>query len=390
MKGKRLRVDIPFVVADRDRHGNVRLYYRRKGKSKVRLFETPGTVEFARELEAAKARAEAEQPKSVDAIAPGSLRRLWLDYKKSTAFSLLDKRTQRVRELIIEGICKSKTPRGLERGALPYSMLPRHVEEIRDEKLDRPEAANSRVKALRQLYRWAVKAGRMSTNPAAEVGLLISDSDGFHTWTAGQRAAFEARHPVGTKARLAYTILLFTGVRRSDAVRLGPHMERDGALEFTEVKGAKSKFRRRQDGRKARVLPILPELRRVLDASAALVGPFAYLLSERGAPYTPESFGNQFRDWCREAGLPEGCAAHGLRKAGATIAAENGATEHQLMAIFGWDSPRQAEVYTRRANRRRLAASAMHLMVPQDGPENGKGAEVSHFPAARSVPPRKA
>ncbi|MCE3248703.1 MAG: integrase family protein, partial [Geminicoccaceae bacterium] len=56
------------------------------------------------------------------------------------------------------------------------------------------------------------------------------------------------------------------------------------------------------------------------------------------------------------------CSAHGLRKAGATIAAENGATEHQLMAIFGWDSPKQAALYTRAANRRKLAGGAMHLL----------------------------
>ena len=50
---------------------------------------------------------------------------------------------------------------------------------------------------------------------------------------------------------------------------------------------------------------------------------------------------------------------------GATIAAENGATEHQLMAIFGWASARQAAIYTRKANRTRLAADAMHLLMPK-------------------------
>jgi hypothetical protein len=58
------------------------------------------------------------------------------------------------------------------------------------------------------------------------------------------------------------------------------------------------------------------------------------------------------------------CSAHGLRKAGATIAAENGATEHQLMAIYGWESPKQAALYTRKADRKRLAGDAMHLLVP--------------------------
>jgi hypothetical protein len=37
-------------------------------------------------------------------------------------------------------------------------------------------------------------------------------------------------------------------------------------------------------------------------------------------------------------------APTGLRKAGATVAAENGATPHQLMAIFGWNTLAQAEL----------------------------------------------
>jgi hypothetical protein len=53
-----------------------------------------------------------------------------------------------------------------------------------------------------------------------------------------------------------------------------------------------------------------------------------------------------------------------LRKAGATIAANNGASAHQLMAIFGWDSLKQAEVYTRTADQIRLAEKAMHMIEP--------------------------
>ena len=87
-----------------------------------------------------------------------------------------------------------------------------------------------------------------------------------------------------------------------------------------------------------------------------------YLVSQFGKPYTPESFGKQVRRWCNDAGLPQ-CSAHGLRKAGATIAAENGATEYQLMAIFGWATPKQAARYTLKANRKRLAGNAMHLIA---------------------------
>jgi hypothetical protein len=59
------------------------------------------------------------------------------------------------------------------------------------------------------------------------------------------------------------------------------------------------------------------------------------------------------------------------------MAAENGATAHQLMAIFGWETLRQAEVYTRSANRTLLAEQAMHLLVRRE--KNKSGPELSHF-----------
>ena len=66
-----------------------------------------------------------------------------------------------------------------------------------------------------------------------------------------------------------------------------------------------------------------------------------------------------FRECCAEAGLPP-CTAHGLKKAGTTITAENGATASRLMAIFDWSTIRQAKVYTRAADRKRMAGEAMH------------------------------
>lgn len=111
-----------------------------------------------------------------------------------------------------------------------------------------------------------------------------------------------------------------------------------------------------------RVIPILPELRAVIDATH--IGEETYLVNAHGKPFQATSFGNSFRDWCDAAGLKQ-CSAHGLRKAGATIAAENGATATQLMAIYGWERLEQVELYTRAANRTRVAKDAMHLVVPR-------------------------
>ena len=108
------------------------------------------------------------------------------------------------------------------------------------------------------------------------------------------------------------------------------------------------------------VLPILPDLQ-ILEASP--VGELTFLVTEHGRPFAVAGFGNWFRERCNEAGLPH-CTSHGLRKAAATVAAENGATAHELMSIFGWLTLKEAERYTRAAGRKKLAERGMGRLVP--------------------------
>ena len=343
-------IALKFLVEDTDRHGNVRVYVRRHGR-KIRIRETPGTEAFMAAFRAALVGARfptAGQSKR-RSLNTGSLRWLVERYYQAAEYRQLGKGTRRARRGILDGLCEVH-------GDKPFAVMePRHVRNLRDEKADFPEGANSRVKALRQVFTWAVEAGHADRNPAREVPYLRpTNPDGFHTWTVEEVRQFEDRHPIGTKARLVLALFLYTGARRSDAVRLGRQMERAGSLCFKETKGQAQRVKERE-------IPILPELRSVLDATRS--GHLTYLTTAFGKPYTPAGFGNWFRRRCDEAGLRH-CSAHGLRKAGATIAADNGATEHQLMAIFGWDSPKQAALYTRKANRKRLAAEAMHKLVP--------------------------
>jgi integrase len=344
-------VDLKFLVADYDRHGNVRVYVRRHGR-KTRIRETPGTDEFMIAYRAALAACIAPMVKSHEAAKASTLRWLVEHYYRSAEYRRLADSTKRVKRGILDKLCE-------EHGAMPFVPLEsRHVRMLRDKKAEFPEAANSIVKALRQVFKYAVETGKADCNPARDVPLFPPSAEGFHTWSIEEVWQFEARHPIGTKARLAMALLLYTGVRRSDVVRLGPQMERrtqDGEfLCFREMKGQDKQIKDRE-------IPILPELRIVLDAFAS--NHLNYITTEFGKPFTPPGFGNWFRRRCNEAGLTN-CSAHGLRKAGATIAADNGATEHQLMAMYGWDSPKQAAIYTRKANRKRLAAEAMHKVVP--------------------------
>lgn len=346
-----------YIVEDVDRHGNVRIYFRRKGQPKIRLTEMPGTSAFDAEYHRAFSGAIRLPSISQHIVwAPGMLGWLCEQYYGSAVFQSLDKSTRKTRRGILEAICERRID-GHCAGTFRYAtMEPRHVAKLRDEKAGFPEAANHRLKALRQLFAWAClpEYRYASKNPARDVTYLKSNNpDGIPAWSEADAARYEARHPIGTKARLAFDLLLYTGVRRSDAVRLGPQMERDGKLVFTEKKG-------RSRIVKTHELPILPPLRRSIDATKKQDSHLVYLVAASGQPQSAHAFGCWFIRRCREAGLAR--SAHGLRKLGAQRCAEAGATEHQLMALFGWANPKQAAIYTKKANRAKLEAAAAPLL----------------------------
>jgi integrase len=347
-------------VEDRDRHGNIRVYYRAKNRPKVRLRGTPWTREFMAEYDAAKGQTV---PITSKGITPGTWRWLCVRYFAECADYLrLDDRTKRVRRGILEATFDEPIAPGSSKffRDFPLSkMTADAIEVLRDRKIAVPEGANNRVKAIRAVFKWGVRKKGSDGKPLAPINLArdvpylrSNNPSGYRTWTLEEVHQFEEHHPIGTKARLAFALLLFTGQRRSDITRLGRQHARDGKITFTQFKGRNRKPKRL-------VLPILPALQQIIDASPC--GDLAFLVNDLRRPFTDAGFGNKFREWCNQAGLRR-CTAHGLRKAGATIAANNGATAHQLMAIFGWDTLKMAEMYTRAADQQRLAEAAMHML----------------------------
>jgi integrase len=348
-----------YLVEDLDRHGKTRIYFRRKGQPKIALKETPGTPAFEAEYQRAfRGGLQPRSPIVHRPAMPQTMRWLCEQYYASAAVQSLAPSTRKVRRGILEAICE-RPIEGKRAGDLPFAeMEPRHVAKLRDEKAVFPEAANNLVKVLRQLFTWAClpEYDHATKNPARDVGRLRSaNPDGIRAWSEADAARYEARHLIGTKARLAFDLLLYTGVRRSDVVRLGPQMERDGKLLFSETKGGSRIV-------KAHELPILPPLRQSIDATPT--GHLVYLVTAYGHPHSAKGFGAWFKNRCREAGIGY-LSAHGLRKLGAQRCAEAGATEHQLMALFGWTNPQQAAVYTKKANRTKLEAAAAALLQAQ-------------------------
>ncbi len=350
-----MRVALKFIYRSRDRHGNLRVYFRR-GARKIRIREPVGSAEFLAVYNNLLTSSGDEQAPRGRRL--GTLQWLVAEYMRSTRYRQLDPRTQRVRQLILESACAEPTApnSSLLFGDVACTHItPKAVRVLRDRKRDRPEGANNRIKALRGLFAWAIQEEALEgiENPARSVPYLKSKPGGFHSWTREEVEQFEAHHPIGSKARLAMSLLLYTGQRRSDVVLFGRQHVRDGWLRFTQQKGRNRKPVTLQ-------LPVLPVLQAIIDASPA--GDLTFLLTGQGRPFTANGFGNWFRDRCNEAGLLL-CSAHGLRKAGAVIAAENGASAHQLMSVFGWLTLKQAEHYTKSAEQKLIARDAMPLLV---------------------------
>lgn len=322
-----------YVTAERGRDGAIRIYFRRDKQSpRIRMPSPQDTQAFneayARCLSGAMPTPSHEQS--------GSLAWLIRRYKESAHWANLSPSTRRMRDNILKGVADNA-------GDAPYRSITRkHIQASMDKRT--PNAANTFRKVMSGLFSWALSVELIETNPVDAVKSIKVKTDGFHTWTVEEVEQFRECHRIGTMARLALELMLFTGLRRGDVFRIGRQHAKNGTLSVRTSK----------TGIWVHV-PIVPELQNVIDGTDS--GDLTFLVTERGKPFTSEaSFGNWFGKCCREAGVPG--RAHGLRKAGATIAAENGATVHELMAMYGWTNPAQAMVYTRKAERRLMARGA--------------------------------
>ena len=203
----------------------------------------------------------------------------------------------------------------------------------------------------------------VTTNPAQGIALFASGSTGYHTWTVDEVRQYEEKHPIGTIVGLYLALLLFTGQRRSDVIRSGGstynnHEARCGLALPSRLRNIRVAIESQRAS----------SFRCSRNSSGFLIakspcGDLTFLENELQRPFSDAGIGNKMRQWCDEAGLRH-CTSHGVRKAGATVAANNGATVHQLMAIFGWRTLKQAEVYTRAADQVRLAQGAMDMLKP--------------------------
>lgn len=339
------RAPLPHLRSQRSRHGRPVWYVRIGHGRRIRLRAVPGTAEFAAEYVAAiEALAGPPAPRRG---ASGTLGWLIDRYRETAAWAGLSPATRRQREAIFRQVAETA-------GAEPLARITRRaVAAGVDRRRETPHQARHYLDTLRGLFVWAVGAGLVTADPTA--GLLPPRrprGPGFVMWTTDDCAAFEKKWPLGTRERLAYAVLRWTGLRRGDAVRLGrPHV-RDGVIRIQTAKTGEWV-----------TIRVGRELAAAL--AAGPVGELTFIAGDRRAPMVKESFGTWFRTACRDAGIRK--SAHGLRKTFATELALAGASTAELDAACGWRGGRMASRYTEAANRERLALAAGDRLANRPG-----------------------
>lgn len=329
----------PYVSSFKDRHGKRRYRFRRQGYA-GHYFQTPfGTKDFDREYAACIA----AEPMQIGAgrIKPGSVSDVIARYYADNAFLDLRHATQVVYRGVLENFRSLFGDDQIQR--FDAERIARLMTDMRH----KPHAAARLRKLLAQLFTIARRAKIVpfGFDPVKDTKAPKAESEGYHRWTEDELAAFEAKHPLGTKPRLAFALLLY-GAQRSGDVRFMSHETiAEGRIRLSQSKTSN-----------AVDVPVVAPLREAI--AAGPLGDVLLLETKDGEPFTPKGFYGLMKKACVKAGIPH-CAPHGLRKSAARRCREAGCSDDEGMAITGHKSVKEYRRYAGDDSRGDRADAAM-------------------------------
>lgn len=328
-----VKIDLQYVNYFRDRHGHDRVYFRRKG---VRIaLPHPDSDEFLAAYKRAKGEPE-PAAELMPANRPGSFGALCEAYRKSAEFSDLAESTRRELKYSIRALVAEHGGRRL------IKITKADILSWKDALAKKPGACNKMLRTVKQLMTFAEDRGLRPDNVGK--GIKLMKSKRWRSWTDEELLAFEAKWPLGSRERTGYALALYTGQRRGDLV----------TLKWSSIAGDAFRLKQQKTG-KEMVIPIAPPLAEAL----AAVHPRrdkGILTGDRGEALNPVYFGHIMADAIADAGLPQACVLHGLRKSTARILAELGVDSRP---ITGHQTRAMQDEYERDANQEKLARISM-------------------------------
>jgi integrase len=250
--------------------GKRRVRFRKNGFS-VYLTGIPWSPEFMAQYALALQGVQAQAPEvGAQRTIPGTINALvaaYLDPRSSSPFKTGAAETQRTRRNILENFRETHGEKPLFRtdnsGRRTMLLTREHMQRLVNEKASTPFAQRNFLNTLRAMFRWAVKEGRIPDDPTFGVTREKVKTTGYRTWSEDHIARLVTKHPIGTKARLAFALVLYTGLRRSDVVKIGEPNIHDGVLTIDQGKT--------EGGEEAHLeIPVHPKLREIIDATPML------------------------------------------------------------------------------------------------------------------------
>lgn len=323
------------------RGGKVFRYYRTKGKPLVALpadlpLDSPDFLAAFAAAAKATGRPSKAPTGTIAAMIEGYLashayRALSNDYRR-----VIRREAEAIKEQAEDARAKDLKPAHIRADLAPLA----------------PNKSRARMKAWRAICAFGMDVGLIEVNPSDGVQRKRAETtDGHPPWTMAEVQAYRAHWPHGTAQRAAMEVLLWTGARTVDAVKLGPGMvDSGGVLAFRQSK--------------TRDLAYVPwtcpvpahadaaDRDHMHTAIAAMPRQMTWLATQAGASRTVKGLGQLISQAARAAGFRK--SAHGLRKCRAIALAEGGASPHEIGAWTGHKSLSEVERYTRAINRRAM------------------------------------
>lgn len=331
------KIKLKYVNEYVDRTGRLRRYFRKGGRQLGPLEGIPGSEEFM----TAYAAYLAEKPAAAKTtLHEDSLGKLIIDFYGSRMFTDRKPSTRQLYRYALEPLAKEHGHRSAS------AMTAEHAEKIINKiGAARPGMGNLTRAVMRRVMQFAVKEKRRLDNPM--LGIDPFKVGEHHTWTDAELRQYEAKWHLGTRQRLAYALLLYTGQRVGDVAKMTRGDIADGLIHVVQQKTGAEIW-----------VPIHPELQRAMKAFPAkgltLVG------DANGRPLKRAALSALMRAAIKGAGLPSRCVSHGLRKAAMRVLAENNATANQIASVSGHKTLKEVERYTKAADQRTMARAAMN------------------------------
>jgi site-specific recombinase XerC len=347
--------DHPNAGSYLDRHGKRRWRFRR-GKKTVALPGEPGEPAFEAAYQAAL-EGRKPQPATVHrlptAASPHSLRAAWRILRSDTLeWKTLGPSIKTAQTAIAERFLTTPVVEGeaLTFGDCDVAHLKRkHIKALLARRSDTPHAAAHLLRVIRKLTGVALDQEWIEHDPTYRLKFR-PEYKGWKAWPAPMLDKFEQHWAVGTTPRLVYSLALYFGHRRSDVTQ----------VRWADLEVAATNVVQQKTG-KPLWIPMHANLAEVI-AAAPRSGDHV-VMTQWGKPFSAKALGMRMQKWTAAAGIPPGHTLHGLRKTLGKALAENSATTRQIMGILGHDDIQHAELYTREAEQRGLAADGMEKLV---------------------------